>query len=186
MTLFVLGLIIFYAPHLFSAVARNGRAAMIGRLGEAGYKGIYSAVSAVGFALIIIGWRNADTSVLYVAPYWVVYAAYALTALAFIFLAAAYLPKGRLAAAVKHPMLAGVKLWAFGHLIANGDVRSVLLFGSLLAFAAFDRIAVARRDEPAPRSGPPTNDLIAVCVGATVWAAIYFFLHPYVAGVALH
>jgi uncharacterized membrane protein len=102
-----------------------------------------------------------------------------------ILLAAAYLPKGKIAAAVKHPMLAGVKAWALAHLLVNGDVRSVLLFGSFLAYGVIDRIMVKRRGASTPAPGPVRNDLIAVVAGVAVWAAIYFHLHRYIAGVAL-
>jgi uncharacterized membrane protein len=141
--------------------------------------------SAIGFALIIVGWRGAETTVLYVAPYWLVHVTYALTLIAMILLAAAYLPKGRIAAAVKHPMLTAVKAWATAHLLVNGDLRSVILFGAFLAYAVFDRIMVKRRNAPVPAAGPVANDFIAIAVGAASWAAVYFYLHRYVAGVAL-
>ena len=185
MALFVLGLIVFFLPHLFTPLMRRAREGLIGRLGAGGYKGLYSIVSAVGLALIIVGWPGANRTVLYVLPYWAEHIAYALTLGALILLAAAYLPKGRIAAIAKHPMLAGVKLWAFAHLLVNGDVRSVLLFGSFLAYGVLDRVMVKRRGAPVAAAGPIVNDLIAVAVGGAVWAAIYFHLHPLIAGVAL-
>ncbi|HNR78171.1 MAG TPA: NnrU family protein, partial [Parvularculaceae bacterium] len=102
-----------------------------------------------------------------------------------ILLAAAYLPKGKIAAAAKHPMLAGVKLWAFAHLLVNGEVRSILLFGTFLAFGVIDRIAVKKRNEPTPTAGPVSNDAIAAVAGLGAWLAIFFVLHPYIAGVPL-
>lgn len=183
MTLFILGLIIFFATHVFTAAARGPRAALIARLGAMPYRGLYSLVSIAGFALIVIGWRSADASVLYATPYWTVHIVYLLMLISLILLAAAYLPKGKIAAAAKHPMLAGVKVWAFAHLLVNGEVRSVLLFGAFLAYAVFDRIAAKRRGAPVPASGPVANDAIAVAVGAAAWAAIFLWLHPYIAGV---
>ena len=185
MTLFVLGLIVFFGSHFFAAIARGPREAMVKKLGAGPYKGLYSLVAIAGFALIIIGWRDADASVIYSAPAWMRHVTYLLVLLALILLASAYLPKGKIAAAAKHPMLAAVKLWAFGHLLVNGDVRSILLFGSFLAFAVIDRIAVKKRNEPTPTAGPASNDVIAAIAGLGMWLAIFFVLHPYIAGVAL-
>lgn len=182
MILFILGLIIFFGTHLFTAAARGQREALVNRLGAGPYKGLYSLVSIAGFALIVIGWPKADATVIYVSPYWLVHVVYLLMLIALTLLAAAYLPKGRIARAAKHPMLAAVKIWAFAHLLVNGEVRSLLLFGAFLAYAVFDRIALKRRGEPVPASGPVMNDAIAVGVGAAAWAAIFFWLHPYIAG----
>lgn len=185
MTLFILGLLIFFGTHLWTALARKGREGLIAKLGAGPYKGLYSLAAIAGFALIVIGWRGADTSVVYTPPAFLTHVNYLLVLLALILLAAAYLPAGKIAAAAKHPMLAGVKLWAFGHLLVNGEVRSIMLFGAFLAYGVIDRIAVKKRNEPTPKAGPISNDLIAVAVGAGAWAAIYFFLHPFIAGVAL-
>ncbi|MEO0399785.1 MAG: NnrU family protein [Pseudomonadota bacterium] len=181
----LLGLIIFFGAHFFTAFARGPRDALISRLGEGGYKGAYSVVSLIGFVLIIRGWGAADQTALYVTPYFLRHVVFLLTLLSLICLAAAYLPKGRIAPALKHPMLAGVKLWAFAHLLVNGEVRSVLLFGSFLAFAVIDRIAVKRRAAPTPAPGPAMNDAIVIAVAIAAWAAIYLYLHPIIAGVAL-
>ncbi len=185
MTLFILGLLIFFGTHLWTALARKGREGLIAKLGAGPYKGLYSLAAIAGFALIVIGWRGADASVVYTLPAFLTHVTYLLVLLALILLAAAYLPAGKIAAAAKHPMLAGVKLWAFGHLLVNGEVRSIMLFGAFLAYGVIDRIAVKKRNEPTPKAGPISNDLIAVAVGAGAWAAIYFFLHPFIAGVAL-
>ncbi|MEX0645293.1 MAG: NnrU family protein [Parvularculaceae bacterium] len=185
MAIFVLGLIIFFVPHLATAFARGARGKVVKALGAGPYKGTYSLVSAIGLGLIIWGWGRADATVLFVAPALALHVVYLLTLLALIALASAYLPKGRIAAALKHPMLAGVKLWALAHLIVNGDVRSLILFGSFLAYGVLDRIAVKLRNAPTPTAGPVVNDLYAVGVGAAVWAAIYFVLHPYIAGVPI-
>lgn len=185
MALFLLGLAIFFGAHLFTATARGARERLVEKLGAGPYKGVYSLVSLAGFALIVLGWRHADATVLYVAPYWLVHVVYALTLIAVILLVSAYLPKGRIAAAARHPMLAAVKVWAFAHLLVNGEVRSLVLFGSFLAYAVFDRIMVKKRGEPTPMAGGAINDVVAVAVGAAAWTAIYMVVHPYIAGVSL-
>lgn len=185
MTLFLFGLVVFFGTHLWTAFARKPREALIARLGAGPYKGLYSLVSIAGFALLIVGWRGADASVLYAPPAFLKHVAYLLMLIALILLASAYLPKGKIAAAAQHPMLASVKVWAFAHLLVNGEVRSLILFGAFLAYAIFDRIAVKKRGAPTPKAGPAVNDVIAVAVGAGAWAAIYLALHPYIAGVAL-
>lgn len=185
MTLFLLGLAIFFGAHLFTAFARDARAGLIARLGEGPYKGLYSLVSIAGFALIVMGWSGAGAGLLYAPPPWMRHVAYGLNLIAFILLAAAYLPAGKIAAAVKHPMLAGVKIWALAHLLVNGEVRSVILFGAFLAYAVADRIAVKRRGAPVRAAGPARNDLIAVIAGAVFYAFVALFAHRYIAGVAL-
>jgi uncharacterized membrane protein len=183
--LFILGLLIFFSAHLWTALARGARAGAVEKLGPMPFKGLFSLISLAGFALIVIGWKGADASILYTPPAFLRHVTFLLMAVALVALAAAYLPAGRIAAAVKHPMLAGVKIWAFAHLLSNGEIRSVLLFGAFLGFAVIDRIAVKKRGEPTPQAGSPINDVMAIAVGAAAWAGIYFFLHPYIAGVAL-
>ena len=185
MVLFILGLVIFFGAHLFTSLAREPRAALVSKLREGPYKGLYSLVSLAGFILIIIGWRGADASVLYMTAPVFRHIAYLLVALAFVLLAAAYLPAGKLAAAAKHPMLAGVKLWAFAHLLVNGEVRSVILFGSFLAYAVIVRIAAKRRGAPVRAAGPVMNDMIAVIVGVAAFAFVALIGHQYITGVAL-
>ncbi|MCA8889718.1 MAG: NnrU family protein [Parvularculaceae bacterium] len=183
--MFYIGLLVFFGAHLWAALARGSRARVIDRLGAMPFKGVFSLVSLAGFALIIIGWRGADAGLLYAPPAFLRHVTYLLMLVALVCLVAAYLPGGRIAATLKHPMLVGVKFWALAHLLSNGEVRSVVLFGSFLAFAVIDRIAVKKRAEPTRAAGPLINDGVAIIVGAAVWAAIYFGLHPYIAGVSL-
>ena len=185
MALFILGLVIFFSAHLFTALMREPRARLAGKIGEMPYKGLYSLVSIAGFILIIVGWKGADQSVLYVTPVWTRHITYLLVLIAFIFLAAAYLPAGKIAAGAKHPMLAGVKLWAFGHLLVNGEVRSVILFGAFLAYGVIDRIAVKKRGDMGRAAGPVRNDALAILVGVAAWAATALYGHKFIAGVAL-
>lgn len=186
MTIFILGLIVFFGGHFFTALMRPQRDALIAKLGEKPYKGLYALVSLAGFVLIILGWPNADATPLYSPPYFLRHITFALMAISIILLVAAYMPVGRIVAAVKHPMLAGVKVWAFAHLLANGEVRSVLLFGAFLAFAVIDRIAVKKCNEPVPTAGPVRNDIIAIVVGIVAYGVIAHFLHRYIAGVPLY
>jgi len=182
--MFWLGLAIFFGAHVFT-MQRGARAGLVARLGEKPYKGLYSLVALAGFVLIILGWPSASADALYVTPYWLRHVAFLLVPIGFVLLAAAYVPSGRIAAAAKHPMLAAVKIWAFAHLLVNGEVRSVALFGAFLAYAVVDRIAVKRRGEPTPPPGPVRNDLIAVGVGVAASAATFLWFHPAVLGVPL-
>lgn len=185
MAVFLAGLIIFFGSHLFTAWAQGPRDALVAHLGEGGYKGIYSLVALAGFVLIVMCWSDASAASLYVTPYWLRHVTYLLMLIALVLLAAAYLPAGKIAAATKHPMLAGVKVWAFAHLLVNGEVRSVILFGAFLAYAVIDRIAVKRRAAPTRAAGPIQNDVIAIVVGAAAYGVIAFWGHRYIAGVGL-
>ncbi len=184
--MFILGLIIFFGTHFFTALFRAHRAAIVAKIGEMPFKGLYAIVSLLGFGLIILGWRQADASLLYAPPYFLRHITFALMPISIILLVAAYAPAGRIAPIVKHPMLAGVKVWAFAHLLANGEVRSVLLFGSFLAFAVIDRIAIKKRDVALPVRGPVRNDVIVIIIGIVAYGVIAHYLHRYIAGVSLY
>ena len=185
MTLMIAGLLIFFSVHFFGALARGPRARLIAGMGEGGYKILYSILALSGFALIVFGWRDADATLLYNPPYFLRHVNFLLMIFAIVLLVAAYAPAGKIAHAVKHPMLAGVKIWAFAHLLVNGEVRSVLVFGAFLVFAVADRIAVKRRNAPVRPAGPVVNDAIAVIIGLALYGAILFYLHPYIGGVPL-
>lgn len=185
MTLFLAGILLFFATHLGMALSRDLRDALIQSLGEIGYKAFYSFSSVSGIILIIIGWREADTSVLYVLPAFTRHITYLLVWIAFVLWAAAYLPTGKIAAAAKHPMVAGVKIWAFAHLLVNGDVRSVILFGAFLVFGVVDRIALKKRGVVGPSAGRVQNDVIALVLGTALYLLVAFVLHRYIAGVPL-
>lgn len=190
MTLLALGLVIFLGTHAFSMV-RMPRAALIGKLGEGPYKGLYSLLSLVGIVLVSIGYgQYRDTGYIPVwdPPVWTRHLSLLLVWIAFICFVAAYLP-GRIKRALKHPMLAGVKIWAFAHLISNGDLGSMLLFGSFLAWAVAARISVKRRDEAKPHGAPlepPAglrNDALAVGIGTVAYLVFLIWLHPLLIGV---
>lgn len=188
MTYLILGLVIFFAGHLFSAFrSREPGKDIKTRLGAGPYMGLYSLVSIAGFALIVWGYGAARPApILYTPPAFLAHINLLLMVFAMILLAAAYLPTGHIKKAVKHPMLAAVKIWAFGHLLANGELNSVLLFGSFLAYGVIDRIAVKKRGDNGPGPEVAANvmgDIGAVAVGLIAYGAIAFYLHPILFGV---
>lgn len=158
------------------------------RLGYGPFMGLYSVISIVGFVLICIGYgQTRGMGLLYSPPTWTVHVNMLLMIPAMILLVASQLPAGRIAKAVKHPMLLSVKIWALGHLIANGEINSVILFGSFLAYAVFDRIMVKRRGDMgagAAMKVSTASDIAAIVVGIALYAALAFWLHPILFGVA--
>ena len=183
----ILGLVVFLGIHSVAIVAPAWRDAQAMRLGELPWKGLYSLVSIAGFAALVIGYGIARQSpvVLYEPPTWTRHLAVLLMLPVFPLLLAAYLP-GRIQAALKHPMLVSVKLWAVAHLAANGTLADVLLFGGFLAWAVADRISVKRRP---PRRTPaaPTgrlNDVIAVAGGLALYALFVMGGHRWLVGVS--
>ena len=180
------GLAIFLAGHLVTT-RRELRARLIARFGEGPYKGLYSLVAFVGLALIVIGfgrYRAAGYIDIWDPPRWTRHITITLMWFAFVALAAAYAPHGKIAGLLRHPMLNAVKIWALAHLIANGDLGSIILFTTILAYAGYDRFAVKwRGDAGAPRVAAfTTGDGIAIGAGAAAWVAM-IYLHPYLIGV---
>jgi len=189
MTLLMIGLALFLGVHSTRIVADGWRTATIARVGEKPWKGIYSLLSIAGFVLLVIGYGAARQSpvVLYAPPVWTRHLAALLTIPAFVLLAAAYVPGNAIKRAVGHPMMAGVKVWALAHLLANGTLADVLLFGTFLAWAVLGFIAARRRDRAAGTSypaGPASRTAIAVVVGLVAWAVFAFALHRPLIGVA--
>jgi len=188
MTILLIGLAVFFGLHIFSAVrSREPGKDIKERLGYGPYMGLYSLVSIASFVLIVYGFGAArGTGVLYTPPSGLAHINLVLTIPALILLVASQIPAGHIKKATKHPMLLAVKLWALGHLLANGELNSVLLFGSFLAYAVFDRIMVKRRGDNGV--GPdaalnPMMDVVSIVVGLGVWAAIALWLHPVLFGV---
>jgi uncharacterized membrane protein len=171
-------------------MARANRAAAVARIGEGPYKGLYSLLSLAGIVLISIGYgqyRAGGYIPVWDPPVWTRHLALLLVLVAFICFVAAYLP-GHIKARLKHPMLAGVKIWALAHLLANGDLGSILLFGSFLVWGVAARISVKRRDVAAQHGGTAApagirNDVLAVAIGTAVYVAFVFWLHPWLIGV---
>lgn len=189
MTLLLLGLVLFLGVHSTRVVADGWRSATIARIGEKPWKGIYTVLSVTGFVLLVIGYGAARQSpvVLYTPPVWTRHLAALLTIPAFVLLVAAYVPRNAIKRAVGHPMVAGVKVWAFAHLLANGTLADVLLFGSFLVWAVLSFIAARRRDRAAGTVypvGTPTRTVITIAIGMVAWAVFAFALHRPLIGVA--
>ena len=183
----IAGLVVFLGAHTLTT-QRKLRARIIASTGGGTYKILYSLVSVVGLALIVWGfarYRATGWIDVWHPPVAMKHIAIALMLPAVILVVASYI-RGRIYTTVKHPMLAGVKLWAAAHLLANGDLGSIILFGSFLAWAVFDRISLKHRSDggapPIPVGGP-TNDLIAIAVGVIAYLAIGYAFHPAVIGV---
>src|SRR3984893_2275394 len=188
MSLLIVGLVLFLWVHSVAIFAPGLRAGTIHALGEGAWKGLYALASLAGFVLICYGFGLARQTpvILYSPPTWLRYVAVILMLPVFPLVLAAYLP-GRIKTAAKHPMLAAVKLWAFAHLLANGMLADVLLFGAFLAWAVVDRISLKRRSTPkllrtAPRG--PWNDVIAVVLGLASYALVIAWSHLRLSGVS--
>ena len=187
MSLLILGLLVFIGIHLVPT-RPDIRAGGVARFGEGGYKGLFTIVAFVGLALIVYGYGQArfaasGNPLLWDPPRWTRHATMTLMLPVFILLAAAYLP-GRISAAVKHPMLLSVKLWALAHLLISGRLAQLLLFGGLLAWAVVDRISVKRRGVPI-KTGPVRNDIIAIVIGLAAYGFMLTRGHTWLIGVPL-
>ncbi|MGA8612128.1 MAG: NnrU family protein [Xanthobacteraceae bacterium] len=183
----ILGLVVFLGAHVLVSM-RDERAALISKVGQGPYRGLFSLVSIVGIVLICYGfatYRAAGLIPVWYPPPWTRHIVEVLMWPASVMVTAAYIP-GNIKRVLKHPMLAGVKTWAFAHLCANGDLGGIILFGSVLAWAVYDRITLKRRSDP---GAPPIpvgggkNDIIALIVGTIIYLALGFVFHPAVIGV---
>lgn len=187
MTWLILGLVLFLGIHSVAIVAPGWRDAQLARMGEGPWKGIYSLISIAGFVLLVVGYGIARQSpvVLYQPPVWTRHLAMLLMLPVFPLLFAVYLP-GRIKAAARHPLLAATKVWALAHLVANGTLADVLLFGGFLAWAVADRVSLKRRPARATPAAParPLNDVIAVVGGLAVYAIFVMGAHAWLIGVA--
>jgi uncharacterized membrane protein len=188
MALLILGLVIFLGAHSLRIFANGWRSRQLDRLGEKRWKALYSVASILGFVLIVWGFGLARQQpvVLYVPPLWLRHLNALFTLLAFVLVAAAYVPGNHLKAKLGHPMLAGVKCWAFGHLLATGMLHDVLLFGAFLLWAVIDFVSARRRDRAAGvvyPAGTAKGDIIAVVAGVVGWAVFAFWLHGWLIGV---
>jgi uncharacterized membrane protein len=184
-----LGLALFLGIHLTRALAPQWREAQIARLGEKGWKGLYTVLSLVGFGLILWGYSQARLSpvVLWPPIRGMNHLAALLVLVAMILMAAAYVPRNHFKAKLQHPMTLSVKVWAFAHLIANNTLADVVLFGSFLLWAVLDfRAARIRRRTLATviTEGPISRTVIAVAIGAIAWAVFAFWGHRVLIGVS--
>jgi len=185
-TLFVVGLVLFFGIHSVAIVASDWRQRTIERIGLRPWKGTYTLVSLASFAMLAYGYGLArqDPIVLYTPSLGMRHLTLLLMVPVFPLVHAAYLP-GRIKATLKHPMLVALKLWAFAHLLANGTLADLLLFGGFLTWAVLDRISFKRRTQPDLRTAPPGkyNDLIAIVTGLIVYVIFAKWLHLYLIGV---
>lgn len=184
----ILGLALFLGIHSVAIVRPDWRAQALARFGEVPWKLGYGAVAVVGLVLIVLGYgaaRATDPVLLYQPPTWLRHVSLLLMLPAFTLVLAAYLP-GHIRRAVKHPMLLAVKIWATAHLLANGTLADLLLFGGFLAWAVADRISLKRREEPSVPRAPAGkwNDAVAVVGGLVLYVAFILFLHRWLMGVS--
>jgi uncharacterized membrane protein len=183
----ILGLVVFIGAHVF-VTYRGHRAALIKRIGALPYRGLFSLVSILG--VVLIGWgfatyRETGWIDVWHPPTFMRHITVLLVWPAIVLMVAAYLP-GEIKRKLKHPLLAGVKLWAFAHLLANGDLGSIILFGSILGWAVYDRISLKHRTDPSGLNipfGGIRNDVLAVVVGTILYLALGLVFHPLVIGV---
>jgi uncharacterized membrane protein len=188
MLVLVVGLLVFFVPHSIRIFGEGLRRETIEAIGEGPWKGLYSLVSLVGLVLIVWGYGRAriEPIELWTSPEWLRLTAIPLNLLAFILLAAFLLPAGSIKARMGHPMILAVKVWAFAHLLANGTLADLVLFGAFLVWAIAD-FAVSRRRDRAQGivriAGPARNDMLAVAVGAVLWAAFLWRVHYWITGV---
>lgn len=187
MAVLILGLVVFLGAHGFT-MCRGARAAVIARLGERAYKGVYALIALIGLVLMIRGYgdyRAAGMIAVWQPPAWTRHVTFLLMLLALILLPATYIPS-HVKAAVKHPMITAVKTWAFAHLLVRGDLGSMLLFAAFLAWGVIARISMKRRGAPAPAAPAGWgNDVLVVVIGLALYAGVFLWFHPAVIGVPL-
>ncbi|WP_454746618.1 NnrU family protein [Ciceribacter selenitireducens] len=188
MTILILGIILFLATHMIRILAPGFRRAMVQKFGENGWKGVHGLASILALVVLVLGWQQAPVVDLWFPPKGMAHLSVTLMLFAMICLVAGMLPAGHIATKAKHPMVLSVKIWALAHLLSNGDLASVLLFGSFLAWGVIARISLKRRQ----RAGEVTLrpfvsakwDLASVAVGLLVWALFIWKLHALLIGVA--
>ncbi|MES5098832.1 NnrU family protein [Agrobacterium sp. BA1120] len=189
MLLLLICLLLFFVTHSLRFIAPGIRAGMISRLGEGPFKGIYSVVSIIVILLVAYAFGQARrvTGMLYDPPIWMSHIAVTLMLFAMICLVASCLPAGHIVAKTKHPLILALKIWAFSHLLANGETSSVILFASFLAWGVVMRILLKRRARAGEVVTRPfvsaRYDIIAVVLGVLLWAAFIWKLHEWLIGV---
>jgi len=184
----IVGLLLFLGTHSIRVFAENWRNRQISERGEKTWQGIYSVIALAGFLLIIWGYGQArlEPLVVWQPPVWTKHLAALLTLPAFILLVAAYVPGTKIKTMIGHPMVLGVKLWALAHLLANGMLADIILFGSFLLWSVLDYRASRTRDKAAGmvyQAAGISRDIIAIVVGIFAWAAFAIVLHGWLIGV---
>ncbi len=185
MTLLTVGVLLWAAVHLFPAVGAQARTRIVQRLGEGPFRGLFSLLIILSLVLIVVGWRSSLPEYVYIPPAWGREAAGLLVLAGFILFVAARAPTN-IKRVLRHPQLTGVLAWAVGHLLANGESRSLILFGGLAAWSLVEMIAINRRDGAwhKPDRRPVVSDAMTVVIGVVVFA-LFLFLHRWIAGVPL-
>lgn len=188
MVLLVAGLLLFLGVHSIRVFADDWRTATIARIGEKPWKGIYTLVSLAGFALLVWGYIQVkDTMPVWAPPAAMRYATALLMLPAFVLIVATYVPGNAIKAKVHHPQALSVKVWAFAHLLSNGNLPDVLLFGAFLVWSALSFTAARKRDRAAGTVYPPGNargTVICLAVGLAVYGVFIFGLHRWLFGVS--
>ncbi|HQR97411.1 MULTISPECIES: NnrU family protein [unclassified Polaromonas] len=188
MAILILGLVLFLGVHSIRIAADGWRTATIGRVGELPWKAVYALLSIAGFVLIVWGFGLARQQPvqLWMPPRGMRHLASLLTLIAFILLAATYVPRNAIKGRLHHPMVLGVKVWALAHLLANGNLAHVVLFGAFLVWAVLSFRAARARDRAAGTvyaAGTASGTAITVVVGAAAWAVFAFWAHGYLIGI---
>ena len=188
MIILIIGLILFLGTHSVRIYAFDWREGQIRKRGEKVWQGIYSLISLLGFVLIIWGYgeARAETQILWNPPIWTKHLAALLTIPAFILLFTPYIPGTKIKTKIGHPMILGVKLWALAHLISNGALVDIVLFGSFLLWAILDFRASRMRDRAAGTIyifQGYKRDVIAIIIGLVTWAVFALYLHGLLIGV---
>jgi uncharacterized membrane protein len=189
MALLIAGLILFLGAHSTRVFADDWRTRTIERTGELKWKGLVTALSIAGFVLLIVGYDQARMTpiALWQPPLWTRHVALLLNLLAFILLAAAYVPRNIIKSKIGHPMIAGVKLWALAHLLANGNLADALLFGGFLVWAVLNFRASRRRDRLNATVYPSAamfNSLLTLVIGLAAGVVFMLWLHVRWVGVS--
>lgn len=188
MLVLILGLVLFLGMHSVRVFAEGARTRFVAQRGLNAWKGIYSLVSLVGLVLIVQGWGLAREAPLplWTPPLALRHAASLLTLVAFVLLAAAYVPRNAIKARLRHPMVLAVKAWALAHLLANGQLAHLLLFGGFLLWAVLSFRAARARDRAAGTTMPPgtaAGTTATVVLGGLAWAVFAFWAHGALIGV---
>ncbi|WP_166267589.1 NnrU family protein [Marinobacter caseinilyticus] len=187
MALLVAGLLLFLGVHSISIINEPLRNRLAAAMGDVAFKGVYSLIALAGLVLIVSGYGSArlDPTLIYQPPGWLRHLALLLLLPVFPLFFATYFP-GKISATLKHPTLVAVKLWALAHLLANGMLHDLVLFGAFLAWAVADRISIKRRVPRKIHAFPAraTNDVIAIVGGLAVYVLTVLWLHQWLIGVS--
>ena len=186
MWVLVLGLVLFFGTHSLKMAIPGPRAAFIAKKGEGPWKGIVALPSLVGIGLMIWGWMLYRSSApeLYLPPEWGPHAAAVLNFVGLVLLMMSGGPVGHIKAAIRHPMSLGVAAWGIGHLLSNGDLASLLLFGAWTLYALVAALVSTLRGDPAPAFQSARGDVVAIVAGLVLYLVFVYFLHGLLFGIA--